>query len=164
MRDARLVAYRWFVDYGDRYRCSGRPAATASSSIPSWAGGGLVDHARQQRSSTTHGPSQPRTRRSACGHGTMTWHVLVLVAGRLPPRGPRGGGSLRLGGRGLGRVLGEPRPPAKTERAAHQRPVPPDRPVTSDLEVGPAELVLDLLVALLDPVAQPIGADDLGEL
>ncbi len=42
--------------------------------------------------------------------------------------------------------------------------MPPDRPVTSDLEVGPAELVLDLLVALLDPVAQPIGADDLGEL
>jgi hypothetical protein len=42
--------------------------------------------------------------------------------------------------------------------------VPPDRPVASDLEVGPAELVLDLLVALLDPVAQPIGADDLGKL
>jgi hypothetical protein len=42
--------------------------------------------------------------------------------------------------------------------------VPPDGPVASDLEVGPAELVLDLLVALLDPVAQPIGTDDLGKL
>src|SRR6266540_2848573 len=50
-----LASYRWFVDYGGRYRCSGRPAATASSSRPSWAGGGLVDHARQQRSSTTQG-------------------------------------------------------------------------------------------------------------
>src|SRR6266511_1450742 len=49
----KWFTYRWFVDYGGRYRCSGRPAATASSSRPSWAGGGLVDHARQQRSSTT---------------------------------------------------------------------------------------------------------------
>jgi len=40
--------------------------------------------------------------------------------------------------------------PAETERAARQRPVPTDRPVTADLEVGPAELVLDLLVALLN--------------
>jgi hypothetical protein len=42
--------------------------------------------------------------------------------------------------------------------------VPADRPVASDLEVGPAELVLDLLVALLDPVAQPIGGHDLRQL
>jgi hypothetical protein len=54
--------------------------------------------------------------------------------------------------------------PAKAERQARQRPVPPDRPVASDLEVGPAELVLDLLVALLHPVAQPIGGNDLAEL
>src|SRR6266511_14937 len=57
-RRAPNPAYRWFVDYGGRYRCSGRPAATASSSRPSWAGGGLVDHARQQRSSTTQGVNQ----------------------------------------------------------------------------------------------------------
>jgi hypothetical protein len=42
--------------------------------------------------------------------------------------------------------------------------VPPDRPVASDLKVRPAELAINLLVALFGPVAQPIGADDLGEV
>jgi hypothetical protein len=53
---------------------------------------------------------------------------------------------------------------SKRERAAHQRPVPADRPISADLEVGPAELVLDLPVALLDPVAQPIQPHDLPKL
>jgi hypothetical protein len=45
--------------------------------------------------------------------------------------------------------------PAKAERQARQRPVPPDRPVASDLEVGPAELVLDLLVACSTQLRSP---------
>jgi hypothetical protein len=84
-----------------------------------------------------------------------------------PPRGRLLGGR-RRGGRRRG-PAGLRHPslagvPAERERAAHQRPVPADRPVTADLEVGPAELVLDLLVALLDPVAQPVGGNDLAEL
>src|SRR5207247_4027347 len=81
--------------------------------------------------------------------------------GAVPPRGPRGGGG-GLGGSRLGRVVGEPGLPAERERAAHQRPVPADRTVGADLEVGPAQLVLDLLVALLDPVAQAVQAYHLG--
>jgi hypothetical protein len=38
-----------------------------------------------------------------------------------------------------------------------------DRDVGADLEVGPAQLVLDLLVALLDPVADAIDPGDLGQ-
>jgi len=68
--------------------------------------------------------------------------MLALLTGGLPPRGPRRGG-LRLGGGRLRRMLGGPGPPAKRERAAHQLPVPADRPVSADLEVGPAELVAD---------------------
>src|SRR6266542_663035 len=155
------VFYRWFVDYGGRYRCSGRPAATASSSRPSWAGGGLVDHARQQRSSTTQGVNQARTRRSACGHPTVP-RLPAVPPGPLPPRARRGGLGVRR--HRLRRVLGEPRPPAKRERAAHQGPVAADRAVAADLEVRPAELPLDLLVALLDPVAQPVQAHHLGQV
>jgi hypothetical protein len=35
--------------------------------------------------------------------------------------------------------------------------------IGADLEVGPAEFVLDLFVALLDPVPQPVDPDDFGE-
>src|SRR5918993_6106123 len=108
---------------------------------------GAVDHARHQRPSTTQGVSQPRTRRSVTGQETATgW--LAWWAGPLPPRGPRGGGG--LGGGRLGGVLGEPGLPAEAERTPDQGPVAADRAVGADLEVGPAELVFDLLVALLD--------------
>jgi hypothetical protein len=42
--------------------------------------------------------------------------------------------------------------------------MPADRPVASDLEVSPAKLAFDLLVALLDSVAQPIQAHHLGKV
>src|SRR5262249_57208802 len=38
-----------------------------------------------------------------------------------------------------------------------------DRGVGADLEVGPAQLVFDLFVALLDPVADRVDAHDLGQ-
>ena len=75
------------------------------------------------------------------------------------PSGRPGAGAVPVGG-----VLGEEGLPAEAERAAHQRPVPADGPVGADLEVGPAELAFDLLVALLDPVAQPVQAHDLGQV
>src|SRR6266496_2290557 len=106
--------------------------------------------------------SQPRTRRSVTGQETAVgWPA--WLAGPLPPRSPRGG-SGRLGGGRLGGMLGEPGLPAERERAAHQLPVAADRAVGADLEVGPAQLVLDLLVALLDPVAQAVQAHDLGQV
>jgi hypothetical protein len=39
-----------------------------------------------------------------------------------------------------------------------------DRDIGADLEVGPAEFVLDLLVALLDPVPQAVEADEFGQV
>src|SRR5512132_672797 len=61
-------------------------------------------------------------------------------------------------------MVGKEGLPAERERATDQRPVPADDPVGSDLEVGPAELAFDLLVALLDPVAQPVQAHHLGQV
>ena len=49
-------------------------------------------------------------------------------------------------------------PPAKGEGAADQRPVAANGAIAPDHEVGPAELILHLLVALLDPVAQTVQA------
>ena len=62
------------------------------------------------------------------------------------------------------RVFGEPGGPAKAERAVDQRLVAADRDIGADLEVGPAQLVLDLLVPLLDPVPDAVEAHDLGQL
>jgi hypothetical protein len=39
-----------------------------------------------------------------------------------------------------------------------------DRGGGTDLEVGPAEFVLDLLVALLDPVPDPVKPHDFGQV
>jgi hypothetical protein len=44
----------------------------------------------------------------------------------------------------------EPGVPAEAERAVDQHLVPADRDIGADLEIGPAQLVLDLLVTLLD--------------
>src|SRR5438034_1276232 len=56
-------------------------------------GGGLVDHARQQRLSTTHGVNQARTRRRVTGQGTNAAGSSGGRGGCLPPRG-RGRGRL----------------------------------------------------------------------
>src|SRR6266516_282540 len=49
--------------------------------------------------------------------------------------------------------------PTKRESATDQLPVPPDGVIISHLILGPAQSVFDLLVALLDPLAQPIEPD-----
>src|SRR5882762_3390752 len=59
--------------------------------------------------------------------------------------------------------MGEPGVPAEAERAVDQGLVAADRDFGADLEVGPAQLVLDLLVALLDPVPDAVQAHDLGQ-
>src|SRR5438552_14387753 len=107
-------------------------------------GGGALDHAGHQRRSAIQGESQARTARSARGQDG---------AGRGPAaRGP----PLSAAGPGLRcrvvlrRVIGEPGGPAEAERAGDQHLVAADRDIGADLEVGPAEFVLDLLVALLD--------------
>src|SRR5207248_10717324 len=64
----------------------------------------------------------------------------------------------------LRRVIGEPGVPAEAEGAVDQGLVAADREVGADLEVGPAELVFDLLVALLDPVPDAVDPHDLGQV
>jgi hypothetical protein len=59
--------------------------------------------------------------------------------------------------------MGEPGGPAEAERAVHQDLVTADREVGADLEAGPAELVLDLLIPLPGPVADPVDPHDLGQ-
>src|SRR5690349_11972662 len=49
--------------------------------------------------------------------------------------------------------------PTKGEGATDQLPMSPDRFVTPNLILRPAQSVFDLLVALLDPLAQPIEPD-----
>ncbi len=68
--------------------------------------------------------------------------------------GPRG----RRRTHGLG--AGEPGVPAERERAGDQGLVAADRGVGTDLEVGPPESVLDLLVALFDPVSDAVDPYD----
>ncbi len=60
--------------------------------------------------------------------------------------------------------IGEPGVPAEGERAVHERLVAADCCVGADLEVGPAEFVLDLFVALLDPVPRAVETDELGQV
>src|ERR687897_992266 len=123
---------------------------------------GAADHDRQQRCSTLHGPSQARTARNLTGHDRRTAGSAWMTGRLCPPRGRRGG--LGMGRGRLVGMLSEEGLPAEAERTAHQRPVPADGPVAADLEVGPAELAFDLLVALLDPVAQPVQAHDVSKL
>ena len=59
------------------------------------------------------------------------------------------------------RVVAEPGGPAEAERAGDQDLVAADGDVGADLEVGPAQLILDLFVALLGPVPDPVGPHDL---
>ncbi len=53
------------------------------------------------------------------------------------------------------------RRPSRAERAVDQGLVSADGDIVADLEVGPAQLVLDLLVALPDPVPDAVDPHDL---
>jgi len=57
--------------------------------------------------------------------------------------------------------MGEPGAPAEAERAGDQYLVAADGGVGADLETGAAELIFDLLLALLGPVADPVDPHDL---
>ncbi len=143
------------------------------------------------RHSTLQGKSQLRTCRRATGQeghargvgGRRRW-CGGRPRGRCclfpPPRRRTGRGRDWVGrrrrrrwrgqvdvqwGRRPGGVAGrEPRSPAEGKRAQDQGPVPADGAVAADLEVGPAQFVFDLLVALLHPVAQPVQAHHLSEI
>jgi hypothetical protein len=98
--------------------------------------------------------SQARTARSARGqHGGP--------AGPGPPLSAAGSWRWRCGGGW--RRMGGPGIPAEAEGAVDQDLVAADRDVRADLEVGPAQVVLDLLVALLDPVADRVDPGDLSQ-
>src|SRR2546430_4098297 len=72
-----------------------------------------------------------------------------------PPLSASGLRPRRLSVAGCG-VVAEPGGPAEAERAVDQHLVPADGDVGGDLEVGPAQPVLDLLVALSGPVPDPL--------
>ena len=118
-----------------------------------------MDHAAHQRCSAVQGESQARTARSARGQDGAGGGP----AARGPPLSGAGSG-LRCRIAVLRRVIGEPGGPAEAERAVDQHLVAADRDIGADLEVGPAQLVLDLLVALLDPVPDPVDPHDLGQV
>ncbi len=134
------------------------PVVTASISAWSSEGGSVSVQARHHRLRVMAGVSQERTARNGLGQqGRWGWWGW---AG--PPLWPLVGARVRRGGfQGSG--WGEPLVPAEGEGAADQGLVAADGAVRADLEVGPAEFVLDLFVALLDPWPQAVEADDLGE-
>ena len=115
-----------------------------------------MDQAVHQRCSVIHGASQARTARSARGQDG---------AGGAAAGPPLSAAGSWLRSRGLRWVwlISEPCIPAEGERAVDQRLVPADGEVGADLEISPAQLVLDLLVRLLDPVADRVKAHDLGQ-
>jgi len=102
------------------------------------AGAAVLVTTTASSASTLQGISHARTARNATGHELLTAGSAPMPVAS-PPRGHRGG--LRVGRCRLARVLGEQGLPAEREGAAHQRPMPADRPVASDLEVSPAKLV-----------------------
>ncbi len=123
----------------------------------SCGGGGAFDQAAHQRRSVIHGASQARTARIACGQHSG-WDGLA------DPGPPLSAAGFRCRRRGGGRRrMGEPGGPAEAERAVDQHLVTADREVGADLEVSPAQLVLDLLIPLLDPVPDPVDPHDLGQ-
>src|SRR5215831_12488003 len=84
------------------------------------------------------------------------------AAARGPPLSaagdrPRWAGLARPG------LVVEPGVPAEAEGAVDQGLVAADRGVGADLEVGPAELVFDLFVALPGPVPDAVDPHDLGQ-
>src|SRR5437764_13828342 len=121
----------------------------------SCGGGGAVDHAGHQRRSAIQGESQARTARSArgqdgAGGGGASYGPPLSAAGP--------GRRYRVV---LRRVFSEPGGPAEAERAVDQGLVAADGGIGADLEVGPAQLVLGLPVALLNPVPDARGPADL---
>ncbi len=140
------------------YRCRPRPAATELIRACSCGGGGALDPAGHQRCSVIQGESQARTARSARGQdgagGGTAGRGPPLFAAGFRPRRPTVA---------LRRLISEPGGPAEAERAVDQGLMPADRGVGADLEVGPAQLVFDLLVALLDPVPDPLDPHDLSK-
>lgn len=106
------------------------------------------------------GSSQARTARIARGQlaGWGWWGLFVP-----PLSGPRWGGG-RWDCWDDGGLLvwqsGEPGVPTEGERAGNQGLVAAYGGVGADLEVGPSEFVLDLFVALLDPVSNAVDPDD----
>src|SRR5215217_4812038 len=147
------------------YRSSEYPRWTASSSARSCGGGGAFDHACQKRHSITHGSSQLLTRRRATGHdGGRFSCCSSSESSSFFPR-------LLCNGLGLWcrihehrRLLSGVRPPAETEGAQYQLPVPSDGMVAPDLEVGEAQLSLDLPVALLHPLPQAVESYHLRQI
>ena len=104
-----------------------------------------MDHAGHQRCSAIQGESQARIARSARGHdgagaGTAARGPPLSAAGSWP----RCRRLVRC------RMVAEPGVPAEAERAVDQDLVAADRDIGADLEIGPAQLVLDLFVTLLD--------------
>jgi len=93
-------------------------------------------------------------------HGFGSPRMIHTVRPPLSAAGfrPRPGSSGRCG------VVGEPGGPAEAERAVDQHLVAADRDIGADLEVGPAQLVLDLLAALLNPVPDAVDPGDLGQV
>ena len=53
-------------------------------------------------------------------------------------------------------------PPSKDKYAAHELPMAANGAILADHEIGPAQFVLHLLVALFDPVVQAIEPHDFG--
>src|SRR5215470_17122688 len=140
------------------YRCRPWPAATGLIRACSGGGGGLSDHACQQRCSAIQGESQARTARGARGQGG--------AGGGTAARGPALSAAMfwpRWRRILLRRGIGEPGGPAEGEGAVDQGLVAADREVGADLEIGPAQLVFDLLAALLYPVADRVDPHDLGQ-
>src|SRR5262249_55942087 len=95
---------------------------------------------------------------------------VMPVARRGPAARRRGGPPLSAAGSWprcrrllLRQVIGEPGIPAEAEGAVDQGLVAADRDIGADLEVGPAQLVFDLFVALLDPVPDAVDPHDLGQ-
>ena len=91
----------------------------------------------------SRGKSQACVARSACGQDGANGVRVVSV----PPLSVAG---FRSRSRNIPRrVINGPGSPAEAERAGDQGLVAADRDVGADLEVGPAQLVPDLLAALL---------------
>ena len=137
------------------------PCPVVTASIRAWSseGGSLSVQARHQRFRVVAGVSHERMARKALGQqGSWGWWD-----GAGPPLWPSVRARVRRGGiQGPG--WGEPLVPAEGEGAVDQGLVTVGGPLGADLEVGPAELVLDLFAALLDPWPQPVQPDDLGEV
>jgi hypothetical protein len=119
----------------------------------------LSVQARHHRFRVVAGVSHERMARKALGQqGSWGWWD-----GAGPPLWPSVRARVRRGGiQGPG--WGEPLVPAEGEGAVDQGLVAADCAVGADLEVGPAEFVLDLPVALLDPRPQTVETDNLGEV